>query len=120
MQIDPESPNFVVGLLAGLVLGMVALWSFINPVVGRVVARVLGVVALGFGVVWLTTAIVDIARKEPNPHYYSPLGQGGSAVALGWGVGGLVVGILIIVFSFLRVWPKEQKGPSAPEDARVK
>jgi hypothetical protein len=109
MHIDLESPTFVVGLLAGVVLGVVGVWSFINPVIGRVIARVLGIGAIGFGVVWLTTSIVDLANGNQNPRYYSPLGTGGMGAAFGWGVGGLAVGVLIIVFSFLRGGPKPPK-----------
>ena len=108
MHIDVENPNFILGLMAGAVIGMVAVWSFLYPVIARIIARVLGIGAAGFGMVWLTTAITDMARGLDGT-YHSPLGRGGTTVALGWGVGGLAVGVLLIVFSFLSVGPKRPK-----------
>jgi hypothetical protein len=96
-----EHPAFLVGIFLGIVIGWVSLWSFQNPAVGRLLARAFAVLALGFGVVWLVTAIVDLLRDVPEMRYHSPLGSGGIGAAFGWGAGGLAAGITALVLSFL-------------------
>jgi hypothetical protein len=106
-------PGFLVGLFLGVLLGWVTLWSFLNPQVGRVVARIVAVVAIGFGVVWVVTAIGDSLNGTSNQRYESPLGQGGFGAALGWGSGGLALGIAVLVLSFLRP-PGKAGAPGGP------
>jgi len=102
-------PGFLVGLFLGVLLGWVTLWSFLNPQVGRIAARIVAVAAIGFGVAWTVTPIADSLNGVSDPHYDSPLGKGGFGVALGWGLGGLALGILVLVLSFLR--PARKTGP---------
>jgi hypothetical protein len=103
-------PGILVGLFLGVLVGWVTLWSFLNPQVGRVVARIVAVAAIGFGVVWTVTPIGDSLNGVSDPQYHSPLGKGGFGVALGWGIGGLALGILVLVLSFLR--PARKAGVS--------
>jgi hypothetical protein len=42
-----SGPGFVTGLALGVVVGWVTLWSFLNPHVGRLVARICAVAAVG-------------------------------------------------------------------------
>jgi len=106
-------PGFLIGLFLGVLIGWVTLWSFLNPLVGRVVARVCAVLAMGFGVNWLVTPFADAMSRVTNAQYESPMGRGGFGVALGWGAGALVFGIAALVLSFLRagrrtVLPEEE------------
>jgi hypothetical protein len=111
-------PGFLAGLVLGVLIGWVSLWSYLNPAVGKTVARICAVIVIGIGVQWLVTPIYDQLREVENPHYYSPFGTGGYGPALGWGAGCLVVGITFLVLSFLRtgatgITPKEDvKQPS--------
>jgi hypothetical protein len=96
-----EHPGFLVGIFLGIVIGWVSLWRFQNPSVGRLMARAFAVLALGFGVGGLVTALVDLVRDVPEQRYSSPLGSGGIGAAFGWGAGGLAAGITALVLSFL-------------------
>jgi hypothetical protein len=105
-----------VGGAVGVLLGVVGLWSFLNPTVGRIVARVVAIGALGFGVGWIVTPIIDLAADRTKVEYHSPLGDGDAAVALGWGAAAFSFGVLALVLSFLRFGnkaapPKEELRP---------
>ena len=108
-------PGFLVGLVLGVLMGWVTLWSFLNPMVGRTVARICAVIAIGIGVEWLVTPISDLVRDVQDPHYYSPFGTGGFGSALGWGAGCLVIGIFFLVLSFLG---PRSKGNGRQEDSK--
>jgi hypothetical protein len=97
-----DQPAFAVGALSGVVLGWITLWCFLNRWVGKIVARILAVYCIGFGIEWIATPLSDLIRDRGTVGtYVSPLGSGGFGSALGWGVGGLTVGILTLVLTFL-------------------
>jgi hypothetical protein len=108
-----SSPGLLVGFFLGVLVGWVTLWSFLNPQVGKIVARAFAVVAIGIGVTWIVTPITDILAEVKDPHYESPFGKGGIGPALGWGVGATVAGLMALVFSFLRGSAKRE----APKEA---
>jgi hypothetical protein len=115
--------NFELGVALGVVIGWVTLWSFLKPAVGRIIVRMLGVAGVGLGVWWAVAAIADRASGQRDMHYETPWGRGGFGMALGWGLGFLVLGILTLVLSFLRrrrpVQVPEQGKPARPVEERV-
>jgi hypothetical protein len=115
-----SSPGFIVGLLLGVLAGWVSLWCFLNPAVGRTVARILAIACLAFGANWIVTPVADALRGSSGEHYWSPLGAGGFGSALGWGAAGLIAGLLALGFSFLRTGqrpaPKSSEAPPQPGD----
>jgi hypothetical protein len=98
-----SEPAFLVGIALGILIGWITLWCFLNPLVGRIVARLGAVAAIAFGVNWLVTPISNRLAGVSNPHYHSAMGDGDFGVALGWGAGGFVFGIAALTLSFLRV-----------------
>jgi hypothetical protein len=114
MQEVFRGPGFVVGLFAGIVLGLIGLWCVLQPQVGRIAGRVLALIALGFGVNWIITPLADLAAGQRDTHYDNPLGNGGFGWALGSGAGAFVVGVTGLVLSFLRTRPKT----AAPKEER--
>ena len=100
----------------GLGPGRLFLWGFLNPVVARILARIVGVVLIGIGIMWVVAPIADKAAGVQG-NYTSPFGQGGFGPALGWGAGSLIAGILALVLSFLQVsttWAKPVREKPAP------
>jgi hypothetical protein len=114
-------PGFLIGFFLGVLVGWVTLWSFLNPQVGRIVARIFAVLALGIGVCWIVIPIADLLHGETNPQYESFFGQGGFGSGLGWGGGAFAAGVTALVFSFLRregtsATSKREDKPSAGEE----
>jgi hypothetical protein len=116
-----SGPGVLIGFFLGVLVGWVTLWSFLNPQVGRIVARIGAIFAIGFGVMWIVTPIADLIDGKRDPRYESLVGHGGSGDALGWGAGAFVVGIMALVFSFLRkggkVTPKQEDKASASAES---
>jgi hypothetical protein len=108
MPINVSGADFIVGVALGVLVGWVSLWSFLNPWVGKVIARIFALGAIGFGANWIVTPLVDYSRGETHASYYSPLGQGSFGPAIGWGVGGLVFGGAALALSFVRMTPRSQ------------
>lgn len=100
-----NQPAFYIGGLLGVVLGWITLWCFLNRSIGKIVARIIAVFLMGYGINWIVTPVADLLHGTGMVSYYSPLGGGGFGVALGWGVGGLTTGILAMVLTFLRLRP---------------
>ena len=97
-----DQPAFAVGALSGIVLGWITLWCFMNRWVGKIVARIVAVYCIGFGIEWIAAPVSDLIRNQGTVvTYVSPLGTGGFGSALGWGIGGLAVGVLTLVLTFL-------------------
>jgi hypothetical protein len=65
-------------------------------------------------VAWTVTPIGDSLAGVSDPHYDSPLGKGGFGVALGWGAGGLVLGITTLILTFLRPGGKASAAREEP------
>jgi hypothetical protein len=107
---------FLIGVVLGILIGWVILWSFQNPTVGRTVARILAIVPIGFGVSWLVTPIGDLLTNARDRQYESPLGKGQFGAALGWGAGALVAGVLVLVLSFLRTGGRAAAPKEEPRD----
>ena len=87
---------FSVLLLIGL-LG----WGLINPVVGRRLARIFAVIAMGLGtglLLWGIIGALSGERLRPpfDSHIITEVSE-----AIGWGAGFLTGGIVALVLSFL-------------------
>jgi len=77
------------------------LWGLINPVVGRRLARIFAVMAMGLGMgllLWGTSGAVSGERLRPpfDSHVITEVSE-----AIGWGAGLLTGGIVALVLSFL-------------------
>jgi hypothetical protein len=88
-----SGPGFYVGLALGVIVGWVTLWSYLRPLVGRIVARIIAIGAIGIGVNGMVTPISDFAAGTTTIRYYSPFGEGSFGVAPGWGAGALAFGL---------------------------
>jgi hypothetical protein len=92
---------FFVGLLLGILLGWLTLWSYLQPAVGRFCVRLLGVVATSLGVALLVWAIVaEALRQRVHPVFGLDIVHE-SSEALALGSGFLVAGVTALVLSFL-------------------
>lgn len=90
--------------LLGSIVGSVATMSMVFPAVGRVVLRVLAVVALGLGTtlaIWPTVCLIRGERMRPInlPLPSSSIAEAGES--FGWSGCLLVIGGLSLGFSFL-------------------
>ena len=97
-------------LLVGLLL-----WGLINPVVGRRLARIYAVIAMGLGMgllLWGISGAVTGERLRPpfDSHIITEVSE-----AIGWGAGFLTGGIVALVLSFLgktrQASPQESQQP---------
>ena len=116
-----KNPSFLVGLALGITIGWLTIWCYLNPTLGKVVARIVGVLALAFGANWLVTPLTDRAAGVRDIRYHSPLGEGDFGVALGWGAFGLVVGVAALALSFVRMGPRPAvvAAPKVPPEPKV-
>ncbi len=88
-------------VFSGLLFVGLLLWGLINPVVGRRLARVFAVIAMGLGMgllLWGISGAVTGERLRP-PFHSLIITQFGEAI--GWGAGFLTGGIVALVLSFL-------------------
>ena len=101
-------------VFSGLLLIGLLLWGLINPVVGRRVARVFAVIAMGLGMgllLWGISGAMSGERLRPpfDSHIITEVSE-----AIGWGAGFLTGGIVALVLSFLgktkMVGPQETQG----------
>ncbi len=88
-------------VFSGLLLVGLLLWGLINPVVGRRLARVFAVIAMGLGMgflLWGISGAVSGERLRPpfDSHIITEVSE-----AIGWGAGFLTGGIVALVLSFL-------------------
>ena len=86
---------------SGLLLVGLLLWGLIDPVVGRRLARVFAVIAMGLGMgllLWGISGAVSGERLRPpfDSHIITEFSE-----AIGWGAGFLTGGIVALVLSFL-------------------
>ena len=86
---------------SGLLFVGLLVWGLINPVVGRRLARIFAVIAMGLGVgllLWGFSGAVSGQRLRPpfGSNIISEVSE-----AIGWGAGFLTGGIVALVFSFL-------------------
>ena len=104
-------PQYAV--FSGLLLVGLLVWGLINPVVGRRLARIFAVIAMGLGMgllLWGFSGAVSGQRLRPpfGSNIISEVSE-----AIGWGAGFLTGGIVALVLSFLR---KTKKG--GPQDTQ--
>ena len=101
-------------VFSGLLLVGLLLWGLINPVVGRRLARIFAVIAMGLGMgllLWGISGAVSGERLRPpfDSHIITEVSE-----AIGWGAGFLTGGIVALVLSFLgktrKVGPQETQG----------
>ena len=78
-------------VFSGLLLIGLLVWGLINPVVGRRLARIFAVIAMGLGMGLLLWGIPPF-----DSHIITEVGE-----AIGWGAGFLTGGIVALVLSFL-------------------
>src|SRR4051812_3263448 len=90
-------PAEALGGAAALAL-VLAVWGYLNPPLGRFLARSFAVVAMGLGVGLLVWGIVAAARGEQPPAAGPPWGAAPGAV-IGCGAGALTAGIVALVLS---------------------
>ncbi len=88
-------------VFSGLLLVGLLLWGLINPVVGRRLARIFAVVAMGLGMgllLWGISGELSGERLRPpfDSHIITEVSE-----AIGWGAGFLTGGIVALVLSFL-------------------
>src|SRR4051794_31969643 len=94
------SPGVLLALLlAILAVGLLVL-GLVRPAVGRFVARVVAVVAMGLGVGCLVWGVVAGARGEQPPDT-GPLAGTSYSLVIGCGAGFLTGGIVALVLSCL-------------------
>ena len=98
-------------VFSGLLLVGLLLWGLINPVVGRRLARIFAVIAMGLGMgflLWGISGAVSGERLRPpfDSHIITEASE-----AIGWGAGFLTGGVVALVLSFLgktkRVGPQD-------------
>ena len=98
-------------VFSGLLPVGLLLWGLIDPVVGRRLARVFAVIAMGLGMgllLWGISGAVSGERLRPpfDSHIITKFSE-----AIGWGAGFLTGGIVALVLSFLgktkKVGPQE-------------
>jgi hypothetical protein len=110
---------FFVGLLLGVLLGWLTLWSYLQPAVGRFCVRLLGVAATSLGVALLVWAIVaEALRQRVHPVFGLDIVHE-SSEALALGSGFLVAGVTALVLSFLgrkRAVPQQREHDSASKE----
>ena len=101
-------------VFSGLLLVGLLLWGLINPVVGRRLARIFAVIAMGLGMgllLWGISGAVSGERLRPpfDSHIITEVSE-----AIGWGAGFLTGGIVALVLSFLgktkKAGPQETQG----------
>ena len=88
-------------VFSGLLLVGLLIWGLINPVVGRRLARIFAVTAMGLGMgllLWGISGAVSGERLRP-PFGSNIISEVSEAV--GWGAGLLTGGIVALVLSFL-------------------
>ena len=88
-------------VFSGLLLVGLLLWGLIDPVVGRRLARIFAVIAMGLGMgllLWGISGAVSGERLRPpfDSHIITEVSE-----AIGWGAGFLTGGIVALVLSFL-------------------
>ncbi len=88
-------------VFSGLLLVGLLLWGLIDPVVGRRLARIFAVIAMGLGMgflLWGISGAVSGERLRPpfDSHIITEFSE-----AIGWGAGFLTGGIVALVLSFL-------------------
>ena len=88
-------------VFSGLLLIGLLVWGLINPVVGRRLARIFAVIAMGLGMgllLWGISGAMSGERLRPpfDSHIITEVGE-----AIGWGAGFLTGGIVALVLSFL-------------------
>jgi hypothetical protein len=127
---------FIGGLLLGIILGWITLWSYLSQSVGRfiawlfmVLARIFSVLALGLGVLTLVWGIIAGATRQnvrfpSDPGLRSIFDHWGEVVATGAGF--LTAGVVTLILSFLGqeravagygVPPGDNRGPAVGEPA---
>jgi hypothetical protein len=103
-------------VFSGLLLVGLLLWGLIDPVVGRRLARIFAVIAMGLGMgllLWGISGAVSGERLRPpfDSHIITEVSE-----AIGWGAGFLTGGIVALVLSFLgktkKVGPQGSKPTS--------
>ena len=101
-------------VFSGLLLVGLLLWGLINPVVGRRLARIFAVIAMGLGIgflLWGISGAVSGERLRPpfDSHIITEVSE-----AIGWGAGFLTGGIVALVLSFLgktrKAGPQDTQG----------
>jgi hypothetical protein len=112
---NPMLKEFLFGGAIGLVLGWVVLWSFLKPELGRLLARLIGVLAIGAGVLCVVMAVADLAKGDRNATYEFLGLRGGFGPTLGTGVGLLVVGVMILVLARARKTTTTEQQPQASD-----
>ena len=100
-------------VFSGLLLLGLLVWGLINPVVGRRLARIFAVIAMGLGMgllLWGISGAVSGERLRPpfDSHIITEVSE-----AIGWGAGFLTGGIVALVLSFLGKTKKA--GPQATQ-----
>jgi hypothetical protein len=104
--IEPAGFNVSVPLMAGggMILLVVALlvWALVSPNVGRALARIFAVLAIGLGAGLLAWGIVAASTTGTvrSPLGFEWLIREPSEV-IGWGAGSLAAGITALVLSFV-------------------
>ena len=110
-------------VFSGLLLVGLLLWGLINPVVGRRLARIFAVIAMGLGMgllLWGISGAVSGERLRPpfDSHIITEVSE-----AIGWGAGFLTGGIVALVLSFLgktkKAGPQETHSPSPLRNHRI-
>jgi hypothetical protein len=92
-------PQYAV--FSGLLLVGLLIWGLINPVVGRRLARIFAVIAMGLGMGFLVWGISgEMSGERLRPPFGSDIITEVSE-AIGWGAGFFTGGIVALVLSFL-------------------
>ncbi len=100
-------------IFAGLLLVGLLVWGLINPAVGRRLARIFAVIAMGLGTGFLLWGICGAMSGERlRPPFRRDIITEVSE-AIGWGTGFLTGGIVALVLSFLG---KSKRG--GPQDSQ--
>jgi hypothetical protein len=108
-----EFMTFVGGILLGVIIGWLSLWSYLSRPAGRFVARLFAVFALGLGALTLVWGIIAGATRVSLrfPGDRPLITHWGEMVATGAGF--LVAGIASLVLSFVgRGWEEQTGAPS--------
>lgn len=97
-----EENPFLLGMLAGTVLGIAITVAFCFPRVARAFGKLAAVVGMGIGAGLTTWGLMSsLSESDFEALQLGPVTFYSAAQTLGWGVGFLVAGITAIVLAFV-------------------